>query len=205
MPSIPDVSNLQLVIAFVLPGFIASYIRSQFLHGRWPRPSEALLVYLTLSALYLAIVAPLVSVAAKAPPGSAIGLLGWFGLVFVGPVLLGTALGVGAKASIVHRIAKRLRLQTVHPMPTAWDFRFSGGQPGHLLVSLKDGTKFAGYCSDRSFTSSDPLERDILIEQVYDIEDNNDWTMRPGKSVLIAGGEISTIEFFERNEQHGEQ
>jgi hypothetical protein len=205
MPSIPDVSNLQLVIAFVLPGFIASYIRSQFLHGRWPRPSEALLVYLTLSALYLAIVTPLVGLAAKTSPDSIVGLLAWFGLVFVGPVVLGVALGLGARASIVHRVAHRLGLQTVHPMPTAWDYRFSGGKPGHLLVRLKDGTKFAGYCSDRSFTSSDPLERDILIEQIYEIGDDNKWVIQPGKSALVAGGEISTIEFFEEAKQHGEQ
>ena len=205
MPSIPDISNLQLVIAFVLPGFIAAYIRSQFLHGRWPRPSEALLVYLTLSALYLAIVTPLVGLVARASPGSVAGLLAWFELVFVGPVVLGMALGVGARASVVHRLAQRLGLQTVHPMPSAWDYRFSSGRTGHLLVRLKDGTKFAGYCSDRSFMSSDPLERDILIEQIYEIDDDNKWIIQPGKSALIAGGEISTIEFFEEAKQDGEQ
>ena len=205
MPSIPEVSNLQLIIAFVLPGFITSHVRSQFLHGRWPPPSEALLVYLTLSALYLAIATPLLGLVAKGSPDSVGGLLAWFGLLFVGPVILGVALGIGSRASIAHRVARRLGLQTVHPMPSAWDYRFSTGRTGHLLVTLKGGIRFAGYCSDQSFMSSDPLERDLLIEEIYDIDDNNRWIIQPGKSALIAGGEISTIEFFEEIKKNGGQ
>jgi hypothetical protein len=90
MLSIPDVSNLQLVIAFVLPGFIASHVRAQFLHGRWPRPGEAVLIYITLSALYLAAVAPLLGLMPADASGSLAAAAVWLTLVFVGPAILGT-------------------------------------------------------------------------------------------------------------------
>lgn len=67
------------------------------------------------------------------------------------------------------------------------------------MVKLKDGTKFAGYCGGRSFISSVPEERDIYVEESYDLSDDDEWKPRPGKSLLIAAGEISTIEFFKVN------
>ncbi len=47
-----------------------------------------------------------------------------------------------------------------------------------------------------SFVSSDPTERDIYIQQIYDIDDPNNWNPR-NHGVLITGGEISTIEFWQ--------
>ena len=70
-----------------------------------------------------------------------------------------------------------------------------------VLVTLKDGTRFAGFCGDESFMSSDPSERDIYIQWTYDIDDQNNWSSRGENGVLIAAGEVQTIEFWPCNPQ----
>ena len=61
-----------------------------------------------------------------------------------------------------------------------------------VLVTLKDGTRFAGYCGPDSFMSSDPAERDLYIQWVYDLDDEDGWRSRGETGLLIAGGEINT-------------
>ena len=65
-----------------------------------------------------------------------------------------------------------------------------------VLVTLRNGTRFAGYCGPDSFMSSDPDNRDLYIQWVYDIDDDSGWCPRGENGVLIAAGEISTIEFW---------
>ena len=48
------------------------------------------------------------------------------------------------------------RLYTVHVMPTAWDWKIGDMTEQWVLVTLKDGTRFAGLCGSDSFISSDP-------------------------------------------------
>jgi len=87
-------------------------------------------------------------------------------------------------------------LNAVHEVPSAWDWKFGKGENLWILVKLKDDTEFAGFCGENSFISSDPSERDIFIERVYELDDNNVWHEQAGKGVLIAQGEIRTIEIW---------
>ena len=81
-------------------------------------------------------------------------------------------------------------------MPTAWDWKFSSMDSQWVLVTLKDDTRFAGYCGPDSFMSSDPIERDIYVQLVYDIDDENNWIPRGDNGVLITSGQVKTIEFW---------
>ena len=65
-----------------------------------------------------------------------------------------------------------------------------------VLVTLKNGTRFAGFCGARSFISSIPSEQDIYIQHVYDMDEDDEWHLREDCSVLITSGEVSTIEFW---------
>ncbi|MCY4531320.1 MAG: DUF6338 family protein [Gammaproteobacteria bacterium] len=65
-----------------------------------------------------------------------------------------------------------------------------------LRVDTQDGTRFAGYCGSESFMSSDPTGRDIYIERIYDLIDDNVWSPRGENGVLITAGEVQTIEFW---------
>jgi hypothetical protein len=69
-----------------------------------------------------------------------------------------------------------------------------------MTITLKDGSRGSGWCGEGSFIGSDPKDRDIYIEQVYDVDDQGNWTIRTvGKGIHIAGGEARIIEFIPRS------
>lgn len=89
----------------------------------------------------------------------------------------------------------KLRLNPVHPTPSAWDWTFEALGEQFVLVALRDGTHIGGLMGSDSFVSSDPTERGIYIQQIYDIDETDNWKPMD-HGVLIAGGEISSIEFW---------
>ena len=193
MTKLLSLNNLYLILVFIVPGFIALSVRSQFITGRIPSGNKAsLLSYLTISVIYGALVLPFVD-----PELIGKSRLIWFGLVFIGPIFLGLLLGINIQKDLVRRFLNWFGLYPVHAIPTAWDWKFNGMAEQWVLVTLKDGTRFAGFYGAQSFTSSSPDERDIYLQWVYDI--NDDGTLSPPddeKGVLIAAGEIRTIEFL---------
>lgn len=195
MPELTSIDTIYLVLAFLVPGLIASFIRAQFITGRMPSHTEAALSYLTLSIIYYALAFPFVeySVSIEGPAYWKIGA--WFLLVFVGPAVFGFLLGLWAQKELGRRLLRRLQLNPVHVMPTAWDWKFSNATESWVLVVLKDDTQLAGLYGSDSFASSDPEERDLYIEKVYEIDDKNDWKPRDN-GVLITSGEIRSIEFW---------
>ena len=197
MPDLTSLDKIYLILAFVAPGLIALFVRAQFVTGRSPPYAAALLSYLTVSVIYYAVALPftdsVLSLADPSPPNA----LAWFGLVFVGPAIFGLLLGINIQQGLLRQFLRWCRLNPVHVMPTAWDWKFGSMKEQWVLVTLKDGTRFAGFCGTDSFMSSDPAERDLYIQWIYDIDDGtNEWSSRPANGVLISAGEIRTIEFW---------
>ena len=117
-------------------------------------------------------------------------------LLFVLPALLGTLLGLNVRKGWTKRFLNKAKINTIHSVNTAWDWRFGDCKECWVLAVLKDGTKWAGYLGIQSFMSSDPAERDIFIERVYEIDNETDvWTPRTS-SVWIAHAEIQSLEFW---------
>ncbi len=205
MPNLSSIETVYLILAFIVPGLIASFVRAQFITGRTPSHTEAALSYLTLSVIYYALALPAVDYAMSVQEPGYRKALTWFALVFAGPAIFGLILGLNAQKELGRKLLKRIGLNPVHVMPTAWDWKFGGMKEAWVLAVLKDGTKFGGFCGAKSFMSSDPKERDLYIEQVYEIDENNVWHAREN-GVLIAAGEIRTIEFWpyrkENNHDH---
>lgn len=197
MPDLGDSQNLYLILAFIVPGLIILYIRSQFLTGRLPPLKESLLVFFTISAIYYGAILPFWDWFVTDLETRLGTLLLWFGFVFLGPVLIGLLLGIDAKRETSRRLLLRiLGFNVTHSIPTAWDWKFANMEEQWVLVTLKDGSKIAGWCGIDSFMSSDPSERDLYIEYIYDLDENDNWIETEDKSVLISPGEISTIEFW---------
>lgn len=196
MPSLKSPDDIYMVLGFLVPGLIVLFVRSQFVTGRSPAHSAVLLSYLTVSIIYYALALPAVDfVLSIQDPGNK-KALAWFALVFVGPAILGLLLGINIQKDLFRRILQMFGLNPVHVIPTAWDWKFGGMTDQWVIVTLKDETRIAGFCGNDSFMSSDPAERDIYIQWVYDIDDKNIWTQRGENGVLITAGEISTIEFW---------
>src|SRR6478752_1740677 len=80
MPDLKGVENLQLVIAFIVPGLIITYVRTRFINGRMDKPSEALLGYLALTIVYYDLTLPLLGPTLALPAGL-VKTLCWFALL----------------------------------------------------------------------------------------------------------------------------
>jgi hypothetical protein len=201
MDVITSVEALFIILAFVVPGFVMSVVRSQFATGRPQKGSEQVLGYLALSAINYGVFSWLVYILAATGfagihPGWAALL--WFTIILIGPAMLGAGLGIAIQRDLFRPLFARLRLQPVHVVPTAWDYQFGRLREAHwILVELKNGSTVAGFFGTRSFASSDPEERDIFIEQVYRIDEDDRWhPMKNGHGTLIAQGEVRSVDFW---------
>ena len=195
MPDLTSLDNLYLIVGFLAPGLIVLFVRSQFVTGRIA-PNLGVVPYVIVSVVYYALASPFVEIVLSIREPGLGKVLAWFGLIFAGPAALGLLLGVNIQKDLFRRVLQRCGLNLVHAIPTAWEWKFGAMPPQGVLVTLKDGTRFAGYCGPKSFISSDPAERDMYIERVYDLDDQNNWVDVGKKEVLITAGEIQTIEFW---------
>lgn len=194
MDGLLDVTKLQLFLVFAVPGIVALYVRAQFLTGRMPPVAEGVIAYIILSLIYHALAYP-IAAPLYSRPSSGWMMAGWFLLLFVGPATLGFLLGLNVRKGWTKKLLSKVHLNTIHPVNSAWDWRFGECEECWVLVVLKNGTRWAGYLGQKSFMSSDPVERDIYIQQVYEIGEENKWTPRTS-GVWIAHGEIQTLEFW---------
>ena len=196
MPNLIFFDNIYLVLFFLVPGLIVLFVRAQFVAGANFPHSAALLPYLAISVIYYAFAFPLIDIVVAIDKPIYGKVLAWFSLVFAGPAVLGLVPGVNIQENLFHRLLQKCGLKPIHVIPTAWDWKFGNMTEQWVLVTLKDGTRFAGFCGSESFMSSDPTERDIYIQQVYDVDDDDNWSSSGEKALLITADEVQTIEFW---------
>lgn len=195
MQDLSSLDDFYRILGFLVPGLVVLFVRSQFVTGRRPPHSAAVLSYLTISVIYYALALPLLHLALSTS-GTWQSPLAWFSLIFVGPAGLGLLLGLNVQKNWLRRVLQRWHLSVVHPIPTAWDWKFGRSGYEWVLVTLKNGTRFGGFCGPESFMSSDPNERDLYIQWVYEIDDEGQWSASDERGLFIAAGEVRTIEFW---------
>lgn len=192
---------IQTILAFVVPGLVLMFFRSQFLTGRGQKHSDALLSYFVISVIYLAATLPAFQWLSQNETGWSTA--GWIGLVFGLPALIGCLFGLAARKEVTRRLLRRLRIHPVHPIAAAWDWKFGDMSGVYVLVTIKDGGCIAGYCGDASFISSDPSERDLYLEKVYEIDEGGTWQDAGKRSMLIKADEVRFVEFISQNHKEG--
>jgi hypothetical protein len=205
MPELKSADTVYLLIAFVVPGLIIVFTRGQMTTGRIAPHKEAMLTYFVLSLVYYSAILPFLIALLQYSIHSWWTYICWLLVIFVIPFELGILLGLQARFGWFRAILSRMRLPTsVHALPTAWDYKFSNvNDPVFVLITLKNDGKVAGFLNENSFISSEQTERDIYLDKVYDLDDNFNWIENGGQGLLIASGEISTIQFW-ANENQGE-
>jgi hypothetical protein len=201
VPDFSDPQSLKLILALIVPGLIITYFRTQFTTGRMQKHSDAILAYFTLSAIYGAIVLPILNWLRQGDITDPMGVVFWFLLIFLGPMIFGVVLGLVSKTEIIRRLLHKISINPIHTMPTAWDWKFGNMKEQLVLVTLKNDTQFAGYCGQKSFMSSEPSERDIYIQKIYGWGDNDSWIDGGEHGLWIACSEIRSIEFFPVSEE----
>jgi hypothetical protein len=198
MPDLKGLENVQLVIAFIVPGLIISYVRARFVNGRMDKPSDAVLTYLSLAVVYYGLALPLLYYIVDLPTGLLRNLC-WWALIAVGPAFFGLLLGIGTQRGWIRGLAHKLGLQPIHTVPVAWDWRFGACRGScFVLVTLANGDTVAGIFGTGSFASSDPAERDIYLEELWDIpDDGGAWTPRNNRQgILLPAKEIRHVQFW---------
>ncbi|MDR3427765.1 DUF6338 family protein [Silvimonas sp.] len=192
-----DAQKIQLFFIFAVPGMIALYVRAQFLDGKIPDFKVGLATYVAISLIYHAIwflIAPGMY-AVKVVSANGCEKVGWVFIEFIGPAILGVVSGINVRKQWLRKFLAKFGLTTVHPVASAWDWKFSGVPESWVLVVLKDGKQWGGVLSEKSFISSTSKERDIFIEKVYEIKKSGKWVGRDS-GVLITHQQIQTIEFW---------
>ncbi len=188
-------SDFASILPFLIPGFVALWVRSQFVRGVNPTlDKDNFVTYMAFSSIYDTLVVRFID--AKWITDSTLIFLVIFVIV---PAIFGLLLGINVQRNFVRGVLSRFGLYTIHALPTAWDWVFNRAVSEQwVLVTLKNGIQFSGLYGLDSFAGSNPNERDLYIQWLYDINEEGDWAPvdEDGNGVLIAASEISTVEFW---------
>ncbi len=197
MTEIKSLEQISLVIGYLVPGLIIVWIRAQFLTGRMAPHKDAILSYFALSVVFLALRLAVVPIITGTTAPLEVQTQYWLAISLIGAAVFGIVIGLNATFGWSRLLLRKCGLHLPHVLDSAWDWKFSRFPPSLVMVTLKDGSKVSGWLGYDSFIGSDPKDRDIYIEQVYDVDDAGTWNLKtPMKGIYISGGEIRTIEFF---------
>lgn len=183
---------------FVLPGYIISEIIAVFNPTKKLSEGALLLKCLLYSIIHCAIWSWLYKIVFEI--GAQYPKAYWFILVLTTIIVasvLGTVIGLIQQKQLIRTMLTALKIHTSHSTPNSWDYRFSKNQSTWLIVTLVDGGMIYGWFSTQSFASSDAEERDLYIEKIYSIDDNNTWIENEMiEGIYIPKEQIKTIEFL---------
>jgi hypothetical protein len=197
MPS--STAAVLIIVAFVMPGFIASRIVSFTLPGTEPSDGRLVLTSITLSCLNYAVLSPLLVSAwlDKWYENSlAIATLA-FCVLFVSPVLMGLLIPQIVESEWGKGI--RERFQMMHPVPKAWDYFFRLRQTCWVVATMKDGHVLAGWYGTNSFASSFPAEEDLYLEKTCNLSPEGRilQVRELSQGAIIRMEEVRMLEMFE--------
>jgi hypothetical protein len=192
-----SIEGLQLVFAFLLPGFVASWVLSAFTARKSLAGEAALLRYLALSTINFAICYwPLRAAGIRSD--SEAGWLFWGVTLVLSPSVLALLFAANNQFGWSQKLLGLVGLKMMHATDSAWDYAFSRwGRDRWLIVTLKNEKIVAGLTGKDSFASSISEERDLFIQEMwrYDCDTNTITALDKPRSILICRDEISTVEF----------
>lgn len=196
------VDAVYVTLAFIVPGFIIRSVMAMLIPSKEGPQHLAFLQFLSLSCINYAIWSWLIYLLLNS--GFFVDHAGrsaaaWFCLIFIGPVGMGLLLGHLQSKNIIRRLLQWARFTPLHPIPTAWDYKFSALQrevSRYVVVTLKDGVKICGLFASASFASCYADGGDLYLQRIY-LYDGGEWKdVQRDDGVLISGDEIRCVEFF---------
>lgn len=187
---------------FVLPGFVVCSIIDSINPPKKHSEATFLLRYIGFSLVNCAAWCWLYKIVIECSNISS--LYRWlllFAISLVGSVLVGLLIAIFKQHQVIDRILNKLKIKTIHTIPTAWDYYFSKQLEGFIIITLIDDTKLYGWYGSNSFTSSDPDERDIYVEYGYQIDEDGKWILdKQSEGFYIPKDQIKYIELKRGNE-----
>ncbi len=183
---------------FLLPGFI--------IHGTIklfnPLPQENIFQTTLRNLLYSILCVSICSILIL--PIVADGLQNFdillvLAILIIASIILGFILAWFRKRTLIRWLFSKLNLMVFHPDPTSWDYVFNHIKDERIIVvTLKNGDIIKGRYSNKSFTSTEPLERDIFLEKclIYNQKECNN-----NEGILIKADVVQTVQFFKMEEE----
>lgn len=198
------INSIEIVVYtayFLLPGYIINEIIRTIVPEKRLLDAEKVLRSIGYSIFELAVWYWLFNII----KANIYGNLYWLVLIIIvlfTSVVLGITIGLIRKFNPIRKLLLKLKISAEHIIPTAWDYKFSELQEGRkLTVALNDGTFIRGVFYNKSMASSDDNYRDIFLEQVYVLDENNIWKIvEDTDGVWIAPNIIKWISFMEDKE-----
>lgn len=186
---------------YLLAGYIVIIVRSRFVIGLRPNPTELIVEAIIFSLIVQLIVEGLYLFAAlniwRQSTSDVSQRVRLFVEVLVLPALFGAALGWNLSSGWKNAVLRRLSVPVVHPVQRAHDFAFGVNRaPGFVIVTYEDGTVLRGFFGEQSLASSDPERSDLFLERIYGEEDGDE----PTRSALISLSGVRSIEFIDAKE-----
>jgi Family of unknown function (DUF6338) len=201
---------LLVLVAFVLPGFVAVLIgeRTHEVPVRNRSPFDLLLLTGYYSVLTYGLVALLTW-----PFGlsretlrdwyreESLGRLGTLGLaaIVVVPALLATCARLWMRSRMRSWLLRRLGIHEMHRVSAAWDGFFGRGELALVRVVLTDGRVVGGFYGSRSVVGHADHGGDLLLEQAW-VLDEDDWFQAPAPGsggLWIPGRVIVSMELYD--------
>lgn len=186
---------------FLIPGFIVAETVNSIIPGKRRSDAEKILIYLGYSILnfgcWFWALRLLYKVFSK-------NTSWYWALLIVGVLLSGFITGCLIGFLKSHNpsrwIMERLQIPIEHPIPTAWEYKFSQMNEGkYVTVCLDNGKKIRGAFFNKSLASSDVTNKDIYIENVFFLDEKDNWRPVDGSDgVWISSGAIKWISFLEK-------
>lgn len=194
---------------YLLAGYVVIFVRSAFVLGLRPKPTELL-----IEAVIFSLLAQLLLFGIEAAHSSLIStafsqhfplwviapsdVLKLAVRVLIVPAAFGTTLGLFLQSNWRNGILRRLSLPVVHPVRRAHDFAFGSNRaPGLVEITFEDGTKIAGWFGESSLASTDQARSDLYLERAYLIDDAGDWKepAQP-RGILVNLTAVRSVEFL---------
>ncbi len=193
-------------VGFLVPGFVYNSVVSSLVPQRGEQNQVSLLRFLTFSCVNYALWSWLIYLLVKSEfftEHLVRAAIAWGGVTLLSPVLLGLLMGHFSQKETMFHVLRRLGLKPIHPIPTAWDYKFSiTREPVWILVTLKDGSKVGGVFGSRSFASSDTTDRDMYIQEVYRVTAEGKWnSAERNDGILLLADQIRHVEFWKDEEE----
>lgn len=117
----------------------------------------------------------------------------------------GFIIGSIKNSNFLQKILSFFKVRMNHPIPNAWDYFFHNTEECFVIVRLKSGNLIAGSFFANSFASSDSEGRDLYLEKIYDIDNENKWNDIPRNlGIYIGKNEVETIEFYTKEDIENE-
>jgi len=194
-----SVGAILVVIAFIMPGFIAGRVLSSAHPSSEASEGRLVLGAITLSCLNYAVLSWLLVLTWSQQwyenPLS-LALLAFF-ILFVAPVLIALTLVKVIDTEWGKKV--RVAFGIAHPVSKAWDSFFRRGIPCWVVATLKGGRVIAGLYGGNSFASSFPAEEDLYLEKICRLSAQGEieGIAEFSRGGIISMENVETLELFD--------